>query len=572
MPAKSYPKEKIDAINSLLAELAAKEKEGQDAILAEKEKRKEYEQLIFDGDRSMKLKEYTNAQVSFRDALALYSTEKYPQDKLDQIAKILEELSKPEEIVVSNNSNTGTRAKINRDKEREIEARMAALLGKNIVKKDENLQKDKDTFKEQEEVRVSGGISRTTEADLEKSKYEEGISAQAERGNKFHLENSESLLATTKLLEKAESNRVKKADKRRNESDESFEVYSKEQAEFLKEQEGLSKDKAEAHYIYVDNVSEANLIMVEKGDKLRADNRVDLEEVKAETLKNEKRNKKKREERELDVKAYKKELTEGEEILVSAAIDRGQKNGEEIKEINESQTAMKAEKSNLYKLNVNELIKFKEKIDRVEAARVEKADKQRLDYKKVLKRIEDDAHKKSDAQNVKYYEDIVYLEEYKDQLTNVAAANVKSADKRRLKANQKMLKSKDRLGVVEPSQEKRYKSFQLKLEEERTQNNNFISDLQTIERTKMMQADADLEGFYMGEKRERENEELVSKYPQGITEETVEGGNSVVIKRIKVTGNHADVYERVFYAWGGTYFFKNGENITQALWDKESID
>ena len=64
----------------------------------------------------------------------------------------------------------------------------------------------------------------------------------------------------------------------------------------------------------------------------------------------------------------------------------------------------------------------------------------------------------------------------------------------------------------------------------------------------------------------------VAKYPQGITEETVETGNSIVIRRTKVTDKHADVYERVFYAWGGTYFYKNGKNITQSLWDKESID
>ena len=87
-----------------------------------------------------------------------------------------------------------------------------------------------------------------------------------------------------------------------------------------------------------------------------------------------------------------------------------------------------------------------------------------------------------------------------------------------------------------------------------------------------MKANADLEGFYMGEKRESEDDELASKYPQGITEETVESGNSIVIKRVKVTDNHADVYERVFYTWGGTYFYKNGVNITQSLWDKESID
>ena len=74
------------------------------------------------------------------------------------------------------------------------------------------------------------------------------------------------------------------------------------------------------------------------------------------------------------------------------------------------------------------------------------------------------------------------------------------------------------------------------------------------------------------EKRSSENEALASKYSQGVTEETLESGNSVVIKRTKVSGNHVDVYERVFHKWGGTSFLKNGNNITHSLWDKESIE
>ena len=55
------------------------------------------------------------------------------------------------------------------------------------------------------------------------------------------------------MLQKAENNRVKKADKRRNKSDEDLAIYAKEQVQFVKEQEELSKEKSESHYIYVDN-------------------------------------------------------------------------------------------------------------------------------------------------------------------------------------------------------------------------------------------------------------------------------------------------------------------------------
>ena len=96
--------------------------------------------------------------------------------------------------------------------------------------------------------------------------------------------------------------------------------------------------------------------------------------------------------------------------------------------------------------------------------------------------------------------------------------------------------------------------------------------MEILSQQRRSKANEGLSDFYIGKKQVSENSELAAKYPDGITEETVEAGNSITIKRVKVTGNHVDVYERVFYTWGGSYFYKNGINITEALWDKESIE
>ncbi len=59
--------------------------------------------------------------------------------------------------------------------------------------------------------------------------------------------------------------------------------------------------------------------------------------------------------------------------------------------------------------------------------------------------------------------------------------------------------------------------------------------------------------------------ELAAQYPQGVTEESYTQGNKVIIKRVVVQGNKADEYSKVIAKWG-TYYFKNGQSISEFIW------
>lgn len=59
--------------------------------------------------------------------------------------------------------------------------------------------------------------------------------------------------------------------------------------------------------------------------------------------------------------------------------------------------------------------------------------------------------------------------------------------------------------------------------------------------------------------------ELASQYPQGVTEESYTEGNKVIIKRVVVQGNKADEYNKVIAKWG-TFYFKNGQSISEYIW------
>ena len=58
---------------------------------------------------------------------------------------------------------------------------------------------------------------------------------------------------------------------------------------------------------------------------------------------------------------------------------------------------------------------------------------------------------------------------------------------------------------------------------------------------------------------------LAQEYPEGVTEESYTEGNKVIIRRVVVNGNKADEFSKVIAKWG-TFYFKNGQSITEAIW------
>lgn len=63
--------------------------------------------------------------------------------------------------------------------------------------------------------------------------------------------------------------------------------------------------------------------------------------------------------------------------------------------------------------------------------------------------------------------------------------------------------------------------------------------------------------------------QLAQEYPQGVTEESDNVGNKVIIRRIVVLGNKADEYRKVIDKTG-KYYFKNGDSISELTWNRET--
>lgn len=572
MPLKVYPKNKISEIESILAELAMKEKNAKEAELAEQQKREAYENLIYEGDRAMKIEDYKQAQGKFNAALDMYPDEKYPSEKLAEILALMNKKNEEKETeVVAVNTNSNSRAKINDAKEREIERRMAKIREKTILAKDEKLAEEKKGYAKQQEIIISASEDRLEKNQDELNDFSENRIAMQNRGNKYHLQNSKELESTKKKLKKAEGKRIKASNKWREKNNEEIAAYMEAREKFAKKQKEISEEKADNHYIYADNIIEAKRVMMERGDKMRAENRKDLEKLAADTKKNQVKNYEIAVKNQININEYKEYVAKETQILVKASIDRRADNQEELDELNKEMIEMRQTGDENYKINFKELAKFRDRISEIEQKRIEKADKARMQNQKDKEKMQAQIVKNQERQQKKYYKDVKYLDKYKQNLTKQNYKLIKEADKRRLKADKDLIKQKEAQSKFVKSQEPRYKELDKQLAEVRKQNTDFIADKVAYENKRRMEADREIRDVYRGEAKPR-TDELAKKYPEGITEEIEESGSSVTIKRYKVTGSEVDVYERVFYPWGGTYYYKNGDNITKTLWDKESIE
>ena len=88
--SEQYPKIKIDEINIILS------KKEQKKNISEEQ----YKKAIADGDENFNAKKYVAARENFSTALALKPAEKYPQDKLAEIKKLLDEKDGFEKLVI----------------------------------------------------------------------------------------------------------------------------------------------------------------------------------------------------------------------------------------------------------------------------------------------------------------------------------------------------------------------------------------------------------------------------------------------------------------------------------------
>ncbi len=568
MPSELYPKEKITEINKLLSELALNQKEQEAALLAEKQKREQYDQLIYEADRMFRLEKYNDAKYKYEQALALYQEEKYPKQQLAEIATRLSE--KENETIVVKNTTDGPRVKIDDSKEKELEAMMADLLKNRNSEKGIAIQKEKDDLANQEEVRVSTFSKKLEDTHNQLVMLDKDLQEQRKEANKYHLQNHDLLKEDSKKWSEEEANRVNDSEKKRQNAKDDIIATENSIKQFNASQDKQLEDKVTALYTFADEVNETNLILVEEANKRRANNKKDIEEIAVKIDQDKELGEKRRKERELNLREYEKQLTEQNNILIKASKNRREYSRDSLVDLVSAIHKQQLKSSKYYELNVELLKEYQEDLKNLEQRRIESADRKRDLNNKEVEAYEADINEKKKYQEKKYYEKTAYLKDYKNQIAEEQNQRTARHNDLMLAAKNEVNEEKRKVEAMQKEKSEFHLRFYDQVEKDRAVNQQYLKDMQLVSHKKISEVSFD--DVYMGEKHHSENLELANKYPQGISEETYEEGNAVILRRIKITGNHADVYEKKFYKWGGVFYTKNGYNITETLWDLESIE
>jgi hypothetical protein len=567
MPSEMYPKEKIAEINNLLAEIARQEKDSESAQLAEKQKREQYNTLIYDADRAFKFEKYIDAKYKYESALALYSDEKYPKEQLEEVEK---RMNKANEVVVVNMDPNAPRVKITEDKDKELEAMMADMLKNRDADKGVAVDKYRKELESQEAILVSSSYNKTKTAQEDLEKLEGELKTKYADADKYRTANFDKLKATTAEQESAEKALLSSAENKRQSAKEDALKMEEEINLFNRSQDKQLEEKIQELYAFADGVNENDLIIQEKALERRTNNEKGLNELTVQIQKDVEEAEKRRKEREMNVAEYAKQLQDQETILVSKATDRKKYNQDSLIDMVAAIHKQQLKSSKYFELNATKIQEYKESIAELEKRRVEDAESKREISKKEIDEYEANMKDASQRQEQSYKEKTAYLKGYKDELAQQDKERVdKHNDNRQLAVEQLEKIEKERT-ETEKSKGQYHLRYYEKIEQERNKNDQFLADLNTLSYQKIRNAKP--HDVYVGEMKPSEDLELSSKYPQGITEETTEEGNAVVLRRIKVTGKHVDVYEKRFYKWGGKFYIKNGYNITETLWNLESIE
>ncbi|MCB9359866.1 MAG: hypothetical protein H6587_10380 [Flavobacteriales bacterium] len=568
MPSEIYPKEQITEINRLLAELAQSDKAKEQALLAEKQKRDNYNEIIYEADRLFRFAKYQDAKYKYEQAIALYNDEKYPKEQLVEIEKRMKE-DKDETIVVSTNPN-GPRAKIDDSKEREIEKRMAELLKNRDADKAIAIENEKNeqTLLEKERASILEQKIKATRDQL--IMFDKEHNAKNEIRDKYRVQNQEELDELTKQYKDAEKDLVSDSEAKRQSAKEEIILIENQIKQFNASKDEQLEDKVTELYTFADNVNEANLIISENAKARRTINKQELDEMVIKIQKDVEKAEKRRKDREIDLQAYQKQLDDQNAILVTASRNKRLHNRDSLVDLVSALHKQQLKSSKYYELNVAQLEEYRETLKNLEIRQSESADTWREENRKEIDAYQANINEKNRIHVEKYYEKTAYLDGYKEQVSNQhKELELNHSNKRQL-AKEVVLKQKQDRYEMEKSKSEYHLRFADQIEKERALNNQFTVDLQAISYNKIRAVKFD--DVYQGEEHLSENLELADKYPQGITEETSEVGNAIVLRRVKVTGTHVDVYEKTFYKWGGTFYTKNGYNITETLWDLESIE
>jgi hypothetical protein len=497
-----------DQINKI-SELLAKQSENDEAAAARKAMLAEYDQKVLRGDKAFAAKNYREANEAYRAALSIQPEEGYPKKKLKEISDILDQQREP---VVAKVEEPKPRAKVSGKSEDDIAAMMAEMVRKREEAKAERIRKLKQDVVDAEDGRVMDANGRREEARVEIAELEEEVMKISEAKKELYAQQVEKMEVYTEQVTETQVGYVENANDRRD-----------------GQHDALNQLAAD--------IQASN----QKGNELHL-----LSAERIATLKIE---------QDQTANNYVKNGDERREEA-QALLDEVKEDQQNMKDAGEDKRLQKAE----------EFATYEKALAKEENRQVNTADKRRIAVDNENKRLADEIKTWNTTLDGLHYQNAEQVAKTEKEIIASRQQQEKAAIQRGDNNYASIQEYKEQVTEITQEKNNQYEANNQKIQERSDEVTSYQQQL-----TK--EADARRDGYdvtyYQGEKQPRKSEDA-SKYPQGVTEETYEEGNSIVVKRFVVTGETLDEYEKIYYTWGGVFYKKNGQDITAAIWDKET--
>ena len=598
-----------------LAEAELKTKEADAAQAEEEAKQVEFEDLMARADAKFKAKDYDVAKAGYTAAIGVKPNEKLPKDQIkkidDLLAKAAEEkkLAKEAEVkrLADEQAAEESRLKAEAEEKRLAEEAEVKRLADEQAAEEERLAKEVTDKAEADRIATEQKAAQAAQAEEERLAKELADKAEADR------------IATEQKAAQAaqaEEERLAKESADKAEADRIATEQKAAQAA-LAEEERLAKEAADK--------AEADKLAKEFADKAESDRLVnEQKEAQATQAEEERLAKEAADKAEADKLAKEAADKADADRLANEQKEAQEALAEEerlAKEAADKSEADKLAKAAADKASADRLVNEQKEAQATQAEE-ERLVKEAQAVQAEEERLANEAEDKSEADRLaNEQKEAQSARAEKERLAKAAADN---AEANRL-ANEAADKSEaDRLAVIKADQEAaRLRSAEAAeaAEAERLARLDKISSekyslseyrdvidkadlhynfkkyeaaLIEYENALAMRPDQDypkerislikkMIGIQANrESLAKENQEnnqipiedfkndIAQKYPEGVTEEVETLGNKTITKRYVVKNNRGDEYKMIKHNWGGKFFFKNEQQITELIWNKET--
>lgn len=608
-PAEQHPKDRIASIEQRL-DASARDKAEKERLEREKaDKEKRYADLVAKADAAFSGKQYETARTNYTDALSIKEGEKHPTDRLAEIDRILAELAANDEAArLKAEQDAAERARLEEERRRKQAGQDAidseyreAIAAADLAFSADNFDVARDKYTaalaiKSEEKYPKDQLARIETELANRLKAMDDAARQAEEARRLEEERRRKEAEDAEAARRAaeEERRRMEGDKAREEryrqtivdADAAFgetrytdarDLYT--QALDIKPDDTYPQSKIEQIDKLLAEIDrkrrEAELAAQKVEDPppapVRKSSTIDVsKEQEAIEFMREARAREEAEKYERIKKLKADVSTEEVANTDEAAVRRD--GGVRQKQAFEEGAGLYSGKDGQRRANADEVTAQKERLSEAERQRRERSDVERgkayegklgtetaiADRNTTWTERHDQSVEGVQRDAQAHQEKLGQLAQAGNERTTQATANAEAlaAEQARMKDRGDQLQEEQSDRVAEEKQRLADRESQLM---NRSQDQRMASKEQ-LDRTALNQP----KSF-----ADYNRSKLATEYPQGVTEESYTEGNKVIIRRVLVNGNKADEYSKVIAKWG-TFYFKNGQSITEMVWSRDT--